>query len=92
MIDVIHASGLLQQERKKISSQNLALLLAHDLLLSKGIQAGDGPIKQAMLRHKTRLHAELTKVKVKRGVASLAELAQNGDLRSGISTYFFHST
>jgi putative methyltransferase len=31
---------------------NLALVLVHDLLFAKGIQAGDGPVKQAVLRHK----------------------------------------
>jgi putative methyltransferase len=39
---------------------NLALVLVHDLLFAKGIQAGDGPVKQAVLRHKyafSLLHA-----------------------------------
>lgn len=49
--DVIRAADLLKQERQRLTSPNLALLLVHDLLLSKGkIQAGDGPIKQAVLR------------------------------------------
>ncbi|KAH8831525.1 S-adenosyl-L-methionine-dependent methyltransferase [Flagelloscypha sp. PMI_526] len=37
-----------------------------------------GPIKQAILRHKTRLQAELTKLKIRRGVSSNTELAQIG--------------
>ncbi|KAH8118130.1 S-adenosyl-L-methionine-dependent methyltransferase [Phellopilus nigrolimitatus] len=82
--DVIRTADLLKHERPKISSQNLALLLVHDLLFSKGIQAGDGPIKQAILRHKTRLHAELTKIKIKRGAKTLAELAQGGDARADL--------
>ncbi|THH19812.1 hypothetical protein EW146_g1417 [Bondarzewia mesenterica] len=76
--DVIVASKLLKEERK-ITSQSLALVLVHDLLLSGGIQAGDGPVKQAVLRHKTRLHSEFTKIKIKRGAKSNAELAQTGD-------------
>lgn len=56
----------------------------HDLLLSKGIQAGDGPIKQAIMRHKTRLHAEFTKLKIKRGVKFTEELVQGGDRRAGV--------
>jgi len=55
----------------------------HDLLLAKGIQVGDGPIKQAVLRHKTRLHGEFQKVKIKRGASSNVDLADNGDERAG---------
>lgn len=84
LLEIIHSADLLKRERQKIPSQNLALLLVHDLLLSKGIQAGDGPIKQAVLRHKTRLHAELTKLKIKRGVRAIEELVQAGDPRSGL--------
>ncbi|KAI5122536.1 hypothetical protein M0805_005263 [Coniferiporia weirii] len=82
--DIIRAAELLKHERQKITSLNLALLLVHDLLFAKGIQAGDGPIKQAVLRHKTRLHAELTKIKIKRGVKSVTELAQVGDARADL--------
>lgn len=81
--DVIAQTKLLKEERKKITSLNLALLLVHDLLFSHGIQAGDGPIKQAILRHKTRLHSELEKIKIKRGVKLVTDLAQDGDGRAG---------
>ncbi|KAL0577649.1 hypothetical protein V5O48_004338 [Marasmius crinis-equi] len=81
--DIIHEAKLLKEERKKLTSANLALVLVHDLLLSNGgIQAGDGPIKQAVLRHKTRLKAELQKLKIKRGAGSNAELAHLGDSRA----------
>lgn len=79
---MINASKLLKEE-KKISTLNLALVLVHDLLLSRGIQAGDGPVKQAILRHKTRLRSELQRIKIKRGVKSDHELANNGDERAG---------
>ncbi|KAG8213065.1 S-adenosyl-L-methionine-dependent methyltransferase [Butyriboletus roseoflavus] len=79
--DVITASKLLTEE-KKITSLNLALVLVHDVLLSGGIQAGDGPVKQAVLRHKTRLRSELQRIKVKRGVKSVQELAHPGDERA----------
>jgi hypothetical protein len=82
--DVIVKSKLLQEERN-ISSANLALVLVHDLLLSNGIQAGDGQIKQAIFRHKTRLHSEFQRIKIKRGVKSDSDLAQTGDARAGIS-------
>lgn len=42
------------------------------------IQAGAGPIKDAVLRHKTRLNSELVKLKIKRGVTSNKELQVGG--------------
>ncbi|TEB34694.1 S-adenosyl-L-methionine-dependent methyltransferase [Coprinellus micaceus] len=82
LLDVIQTSGLMKQERK-VNSINLALVLTHDLLLAKGgIQCGDGPLKAAILRHKTRLHGEFKRLAVKRGVASTSELAQTADERS----------
>ncbi|KAJ7650677.1 S-adenosyl-L-methionine-dependent methyltransferase [Roridomyces roridus] len=80
--DVINSAALLKEERKKLTSLNLALVLVHDVLLAGGIQAGDGPIKQAVLRHKTRLHGEFQKLKIKRGAKSNADLAQSGDARA----------
>ncbi|ESK92331.1 nucleus protein [Moniliophthora roreri MCA 2997] len=81
--DIIKEAKLLKEERKKLTSANLALVLVHDLLLSNGgIQAGDGPIKQAVLRHKTRLRAELQKIKIKRGAESNEALAHHGDSRA----------
>jgi putative methyltransferase len=79
--DVISNSELLKE--KKLKSENLVLVLVHDLLLANGIQAGDGPLKQAVLRHKTRLHSEFTRAKIRRGVKSNKELAQTGDERAG---------
>jgi len=80
---IIETSELLKTERKKITSLNLALVLVHDLLLARGIQAGDGPVKQAILRHKARLHGEFQKAKIKKGVSSNAGLANDGDERAG---------
>lgn len=80
--EVVDAAQLLKQERK-INSRNLALVLVHDLLLAKGIQAGDGPIKQAVLRHRTRLNSELQRIKIKRGAKSSDELTQTDDARAG---------
>lgn len=80
--DVINASKLMTEERK-LSSRNLALVLVHDVLLSSGIQAGDGPLKQAILRHKTRMHSEFQRIKIKRRVKLNEDLAQTGDSRAG---------
>ncbi|KAK0495411.1 S-adenosyl-L-methionine-dependent methyltransferase [Armillaria luteobubalina] len=82
LTQVINETDLLKVERKKITSMNLALVLVHDVLLAGGIQAGDGPIKQAILRHKTRLNGEFQRIKIKRGVKSNLELAHNGDDRA----------
>ncbi|KAJ3891547.1 S-adenosyl-L-methionine-dependent methyltransferase [Lentinula edodes] len=79
LADIIGRAKLMIEERKKLTSPNLALVLVHDVLFSNGIQAGDGPIKQAVLRHKTRLHSELQKIKIKREVKSNEELVQTGD-------------
>jgi putative methyltransferase len=83
LADVIAQAQLMKAERKKVTSLNLALVLVHDVLLAGGIQAGDGPIKQAVLRHKTRLRGEFQKLKIRRGATSDAELAQTGDARAG---------
>jgi hypothetical protein len=56
--ELIETCKLLKEE-KKITSLNLALVLVHDLLFAKGIQAGDGPIKQAVLRHKCVVNIRL---------------------------------
>jgi hypothetical protein len=88
LINIINESKLMQEERKKITTLNLALVLVHDVLLSSGIQAGDGPIKQAILRHKTRLHGEFQRIKIKRGVKSNAELVESGDPHAGLSEHF----
>ena len=64
------------------SSQNLLLLLLHDLLLSqKGrIEASDNwPPKQAVSKHQTRLKAELVKLQIREGKASKFDLAKTAD-------------
>jgi putative methyltransferase len=82
LAEVIATVNLLKQERK-ITSHTLALVLVHDLLLSGGIQAGDGPVKQALLRHKTRLRSEWQRVKIKQGAKTDSELALTDDDRTG---------
>ncbi|KAI0346581.1 S-adenosyl-L-methionine-dependent methyltransferase [Trametopsis cervina] len=81
--EVIDAAKLLKEERK-ITTKNLALVLVHDLLLANGgIQAGDGVVKQAVYRHKTRLNSEFQRMKIKLGVKSTKELARSSDDRAG---------
>ena len=51
-------------EQAKIS-RSLALVLVHDLLCSKGgIAAARGPVKEAVLRHKTRLKADYVRAQL----------------------------
>ena len=80
--EIMEATNILKQERK-ITSRNLGLVLVHDLLLAGGIQASEGVVKQAVLRHKSRLHSELQRIKIKRGVKSTGDLARTGDERAG---------
>ncbi|KAF4614075.1 hypothetical protein D9613_007884 [Agrocybe pediades] len=81
--EVISKTNLMKEERK-LTSKNLVLVLVHDLLLAKGIQAGDGPIKQAILRHKTRLRGEFQKIKIKHGASTNEQLAHSGDERAAL--------
>ncbi|KAK8178021.1 S-adenosyl-L-methionine-dependent methyltransferase [Phyllosticta citrichinensis] len=57
----------------------LAILLTHDLLLSKkGIAAHvDHVLKLAITRHKARLNAEFTKIRVRRGFATVDAFRQH---------------
>ncbi|KAI9143061.1 S-adenosyl-L-methionine-dependent methyltransferase [Paraphysoderma sedebokerense] len=71
---ILERSNLTTQE-KKVLSGHLSTILIHDMIFTKrGIQAGDGPIKQAILRHKTRLSAELVKLKVQENAKTNEEL------------------
>ncbi|KAL8801475.1 MAG: hypothetical protein Q9182_004442 [Xanthomendoza sp. 2 TL-2023] len=73
LAEVIEKAQLLQQERKL--SPALALLLVHDLLLSKsGIATpATHPLRLAVTRHKARLSAELAKIRIRRGFGSIEE-------------------
>lgn len=65
----------MQMKKFKISN-NLLLLLVHDLLFSqKGrIQLGKHPIKDEFLKHKTRLQAEFIKLKLKHKAKTVEDL------------------
>lgn len=79
ILEIIKKSKLLKEE--KMLKEDMALLLVHDLLFSKSgrIQMGKTPIKDAVLRHKTRLMAELTKLKLKHKVKDLEEIIDEDD-------------
>lgn len=73
---VINASGLLRAERRL--SEPIAMLMVHDLLFTKSgrINASKGPLKEAVLRHRTRLKAELVKYKVKHNIDKLEKITK----------------
>ncbi|KAF2642006.1 S-adenosyl-L-methionine-dependent methyltransferase [Massarina eburnea CBS 473.64] len=79
-------SPVLKDERKL--TPVLALLLTHDVLLSKsGVAANANHVlKLAIHRHKARLGAEFTKARLRRGYATLdafREAANDGALEEG---------
>ncbi|KAJ3275353.1 putative 28S rRNA (cytosine-C(5))-methyltransferase [Terramyces sp. JEL0728] len=61
--EIMEKSGVVKQEKKL--GKYLLTVLIYDLLFGKGRITG--PYKEKILRHKTRLNAELVKVKIKRG-------------------------
>lgn len=68
--------------------RTMALVLIHDLLFTKrGIQSSDGPLKQAVMRHKARLKAELVKYKIKMGAKTDDDLVSQKVKDAG--TWFF---
>ncbi|KAF2203456.1 S-adenosyl-L-methionine-dependent methyltransferase [Delitschia confertaspora ATCC 74209] len=69
--DVIERSGVLEDEKKL--TPLLALLLTHDLLLSKsGVAANSNHVlKLSINRHKARLSAEFTKARIRGGFSSV---------------------
>ncbi|KAH3670323.1 hypothetical protein WICMUC_004892 [Wickerhamomyces mucosus] len=79
LLEIIKKSQLLKLEKQVRETQ--ALLLVHDLLLSKSgrIQMGKTPLKESILKHKTRLTAEFTKLKLKHKVKNLSELIEEDD-------------
>lgn len=60
----------------------------HDLLLTKkGVAAPEShPLRLAVTRHKARLHAELTKARVRRGFASMEDLRTHVNSNSSLSS------
>ncbi|KAL6720596.1 hypothetical protein ACLMJK_002520 [Lecanora helva] len=83
LVEIIEKSGLLHVERKL--TPNLALLLVHDLLLAKrGISAPTShPLRISVEKHKARLSAELTRIRLRKGFASLQDL--RADVEAGNS-------
>lgn len=88
---IMKKSGILDdvpvKKGKPVFTKLTLMLLCHDLLLSKSrrIQMGKHPIKSFVLKYKTRLSAELTKLKVKLKVKSLSEIVDSDDINNDIT-------
>ncbi|BFZ57712.1 hypothetical protein PYCC9005_004765 [Savitreella phatthalungensis] len=84
---VMSASRLFEAERKLGKHRLVTLVLVHDLLFARGagrkscggIRAGVHPLRDAVVRHRARLTAELTKVLVRSGARDVKELAKKED-------------
>ncbi|EFX00368.1 nol1 nop2 sun domain containing protein [Grosmannia clavigera kw1407] len=74
--EIVDAAGLLVLERRRLPSPVMALLLVHDLLLSRsGVRLpAEHGLHAAVARHKARLTAELTRARLRRHAASLDDL------------------
>ncbi|KAI7635001.1 S-adenosyl-L-methionine-dependent methyltransferase [Hortaea werneckii] len=85
--EALEKSGILSVEKQL--TPELALVLTHDLFLSKkgiALPASHG-LYTSVSKHKVRLSAELTKARLRRGCASLDQLRTKIDaLSSNIST------
>ncbi|RMY68813.1 hypothetical protein D0863_06857 [Hortaea werneckii] len=85
--EALEKSGILGVEKQL--TPELALVLTHDLFLSKkgiALPASHG-LYTSVSKHKVRLSAELTKARLRRGCASLDQLRTKIDaLSSNIST------
>ena len=76
--------------RSSPTSLNLVLVLLHDLLFSPGgkIEASDKwPPKEAIMRHKSRLRAELVKLQIREGKSRKEDLGKAASDGSGEARY-----
>lgn len=84
-------SGILENIPKKkgkpMFERLTLMLLCHDLLISKAkrIQMGKHPIKEYVLKYKTRLHGEFVKLKLKLKVQNLSELVDTDDVQNDVT-------
>ncbi|PHH86454.1 hypothetical protein CDD83_10222 [Cordyceps sp. RAO-2017] len=77
--EVVEGAELLRLERKL--TPELSLLLAHDLLLSKGgiaLPQSHG-LRASVERHRGRLRSELTRARLRRGASSVEALREQVD-------------
>lgn len=78
---IMKKTKIMELEKKSKIPEPVFILMIHDLLFSKSkrIQSKQHPWKDAIIRNKTRLEAELARLKIKHGVKSLEELIEDDD-------------
>lgn len=76
-----------KKKGKPLYTRLTLLLMCHDLLISKQkrIQMGKLPIKEYVLKHKTRLNSELVKLKLKLKVKSLSEVVDKEESKNDVT-------
>uniref|UniRef100_UPI003AAECA39 28S rRNA (cytosine-C(5))-methyltransferase n=1 Tax=Centroberyx gerrardi TaxID=166262 RepID=UPI003AAECA39 len=72
--EIIESTKLLKQTRLKM---NLAKVLVYDLLMGRGVKCG-GAWKAVMMKHRSRLQAELARMKIKQKVSRNQDLLPAG--------------
>ncbi|QPG76735.1 hypothetical protein FOA43_004129 [Brettanomyces nanus] len=79
--EIIKKSHLLTVERKSRIPEAVSMLLVYDLLFSRSgrIQSKQHPWKEAIIRNKTRLHGEFTKLRLKLKVKSFDDLIEEDE-------------
>ncbi|TPX58127.1 hypothetical protein PhCBS80983_g03355 [Powellomyces hirtus] len=70
---IIKQTGLMEAEKQRKLKTGVATVLVYDFLFGRGLQTG-GTYKEIIMKHKTRLQAELAKFKIKRKVKDNKEL------------------
>ena len=76
--ELIESTKLLKQTKLKIQ---LAKVLVYDLLMGQGLKCG-GSWKAMLMKHRSRLQAELARMKIKRKVSRNEDLLPSGLQRS----------
>jgi putative methyltransferase len=78
---IMKKTKIMELEKKAKIPEPIFILMIHDLLFSKSkrIQSKQHAWKDAIIRNKPRLEAELARLKIKNGVKSLDELIEDDD-------------
>ncbi|KAI9291727.1 S-adenosyl-L-methionine-dependent methyltransferase [Neoconidiobolus thromboides FSU 785] len=88
LIDLLTKVNYYKLEKRSKVNKNLVLVLVHDLLFKRGgIEAPSGVIKEGIEKYKDSLKAELTKLRIKKGVKSNRELIEVPDVYDKIPRY-----
>ena len=81
ILKIMKKTKIMELEKKAKIPESIFILMIHDLLFSKSkrIQSKHHAWKDAIIRNRPRLEAELARMKIKHGVKSLDELIEDDD-------------